>query len=217
MNLHVESRGEVGWAADVERVPGGLRRAGGLCSLRACGTGWLAAIGFVLRGDADGAAGAGRSGEDGRTDGGLTGALVREVRAEGLLDDGDSGADPGVVTVQDLDDVRVVLVNPEHGLGPSSAGDTNGFGPELGLELKEAALVSSENEALDVEGPEVRVGDAGRLLQSLMVEASFDAGGQAGEAAPRSAACGAAVGSGSFRHGGGFRLRLSAWFHPGGA
>ncbi|QOY85544.1 hypothetical protein [Paludibaculum fermentans] len=97
-----------------------------------------------------------------------------QIGEGGPLDGPDADTDPGVVAAQGLDYFALVLADPERGLGDGLVVDSEGFGPELAFELEEAALVAPEDQAVDEEGSELRVGDVRRLLQRLMVEARFD-------------------------------------------
>ncbi|MBN9657183.1 MAG: hypothetical protein J0H49_03340 [Acidobacteria bacterium] len=93
-----------------------------------------------------------------------------DVGKDRLLDGADADADPGVVTAERLDDLGMILADPEGGIRDDPVVDTKGFCPKLAFELEEAAFVTAEHKAVDEEGPEARVGDIRCFLQSLAVE-----------------------------------------------
>ncbi|MGJ5815860.1 hypothetical protein [Paludibaculum fermentans] len=168
------------------------------------------------------------------------GFVSYEIGEGGLLDLPDAGADPGMIAAQGLDYVALLPADPEGGVGHDSIVDPEGFGPELAFELEEAALVATEHEAVDEEGPEAQIGDVRCILQRLAVEEVSDllwevmefrievvAAGVLGDAALAFGRAGAsrflgvgaiggesALGDGLLCHGGGARRSSSARFAP---
>jgi hypothetical protein len=136
----------------------------------------------------------------------------------------------------------MMLADPEGSVGDDSVVHTEGFGPELALELEETAFVAAEHEAVDEKGPEARVGDGRGFLQRFAIEEVLDVFGQAMEAGIEVVPAGvlrhaafalggagtgrflsvgavggeAALGDGLLCHGGGSRLRALAGFAPEG-
>ncbi|WP_321478059.1 hypothetical protein [uncultured Paludibaculum sp.] len=114
-----------------------------------------------------------------RNDGLRRGFLItNQIRKDRALDGADPGTDPGIVAIESLDQRTLMLADPESGLRHGAVIDAEGLGPELAFQLEEAALVAAQHQAMDREGAELRVNDAGGLFQRLDVEALLDVGGQ---------------------------------------
>ncbi|WP_321471333.1 hypothetical protein [uncultured Paludibaculum sp.] len=88
--------------------------------------------------------------------------IPNQIRKRRALDGADPDSDPGVVAIERLDQRTLMLADPEGCLGYGAAVDAEGLSPELTFQLKEAALVAAQHQAMDREGAELRVGDIGR-------------------------------------------------------